>query len=77
MTVSYLLFYDVDTGSRESWNHNYTPVEAFLDDGDRKTRIAFLKTVLAKETDYLELDVDVLEPCDLKYVPSGNVQLKE
>ncbi len=76
MTVSYLLFYDRDNGASESWNHNYTPVEAFLDDGDRKKRIEFLKTILSEDTDYMEQDVDILEPCDLKYVPTGNVCLK-
>jgi len=45
MTKAYLLFYDVDEGSRENWNTFYTPVEAFASEEDRQARMDFLKTI--------------------------------
>lgn len=53
----FLLYYDYDNGSSESWNTFYTPVEVFATEEERTARIEFITNQIKNDPD-LEIDLD-------------------
>lgn len=55
----YLLFFDIDSGSREDWNTLYTPCEAFATAEMRDSRKAVIEK-LNPEIDFHERELEFM-----------------